>query len=72
MYTLVRHFGSSWATLRETSALVLLLAVAELCYKFHSFSLECLAFLATWMVLSGLIEVGARLVRSGNELNKQK
>jgi hypothetical protein len=21
-------------------------------YKFHSFSLECLAFLATWLVLS--------------------
>jgi hypothetical protein len=26
------------------------LVVAELFYKFHSFTLECLAFLATWLV----------------------
>jgi hypothetical protein len=27
------------------------LVIAELFYKFHSFTLECLAFLATWYVL---------------------
>ena len=26
--------------------------IAEVFYKFHSFTLECLAFLATWYVLS--------------------
>jgi hypothetical protein len=26
--------------------------IAEFFYKFHSFTLECLAFLATWFVLS--------------------
>ena len=26
------------------------LVVAELFYKFHSFTLECLAFLVTWLV----------------------
>jgi hypothetical protein len=27
------------------------LAIAEMFYKFHSFTLECVAFLATWYVL---------------------
>jgi hypothetical protein len=27
------------------------LVIAELFYKFHSFTLECLAFLGTWYVL---------------------
>ena len=32
------------------------LVVAELFYKFHSFVLECMAFLATWLVLDLLTE----------------
>jgi hypothetical protein len=72
MYTLVRHLGSPWATVREASSLTVSLVLAELCYKFHSFSLECMAFLATWMALSGLIEVGARLLHKANESNQQK
>jgi hypothetical protein len=31
-------------------------------YKFHSFTLECLAFLATWVMLSGLADLGIRLL----------
>lgn len=31
--------------------LALAFLVAELFYKFHSFALECLAFLATWLVV---------------------
>lgn len=30
--------------------------VAEFFYKFHSFSLECIAFLATWLVFDWLLE----------------
>jgi hypothetical protein len=37
------------------------LGIAEVFYKFHSFSLECLAFLATWAALGGLAELGGRL-----------
>ena len=36
----------------EAPAFALALLVAELLYKFHSFSLECLCFLATWLVFS--------------------
>ena len=37
------------------------LVIAEMFYKFHSFSWECLAFLATWGALSGLVDFGTRL-----------
>jgi len=30
------------------------LLIAELFYKFHSFTLECLAFLATWYALDAV------------------
>jgi hypothetical protein len=32
------------------------LVVTEMFYKFHSFSLECMAFLATWLLLDVLTE----------------
>lgn len=32
------------------------LIIAEIFYKFHSFSLECVAFLATWLVFDLLSE----------------
>jgi len=53
MYTLPCRAGwrSDWAV--EAPGLVGALVLAEGCYKFHSFSLECPAFLATWFVLGG-------------------
>ncbi len=32
------------------------LVIAEMFYKFHSFVLECMAFLATWLVLDLVTE----------------
>ena len=56
MYELVRARTARIALARETAAGIAALLVAELFYKFGSFSLECLAFLITWyafgMVLS--------------------
>jgi len=40
-----------------TSALV----TAELFFRFHSFTLECLAFLATWYALDRALDTVARL-----------
>lgn len=37
--------------LRQGLTLTASLGVAEVFYHFHSFSLECLAFLATWKAL---------------------
>ena len=46
-----------WRTLKQESAPALLaLIIAEVFFKFHSFTLECVAFLATWYVLSWIAE----------------
>jgi hypothetical protein len=37
-------------------AFLLAFGVAEFAYKFHSFALECLAFLATWLVIDLVFE----------------
>jgi hypothetical protein len=36
--------------------------VSELFYKFHSFTLECMAFLATWFVIDMVIQLTLRRV----------
>jgi hypothetical protein len=54
MYTYLRTLGLSTFALREAPACVMSFLIAELFYKFHSFTLECLAFLGTWYSLSWL------------------
>ena len=54
MYTLIRHVGLRQALVREAPAATAALILAEVFYKFHSFTLECLAFGATWVALSAL------------------
>lgn len=39
---------------REGPGLLVALGTAEAFYEFHSFTLECGAFLATWYLLSGV------------------
>ena len=62
MYSLVRRFRSPEVAVTEVPTLAASLVVAEFFYKFHSFTLECLAFLATWAVLSSVVDL---LVRRG-------
>ena len=52
MFTLVQTIGVNAAAKRELVPLATAFIVAELFYKFGSFALECLAFLATWYVFS--------------------
>ena len=52
MFTLIRSFGFRKALQREATTLTIALAIAELFFHFHSFVLECVAFMATWYVLS--------------------
>jgi len=47
MYHLVKSRGLRLAA-QEMPAGICALVVAEMFYRFHSFTLECLAFLATW------------------------
>src|SRR5262249_8852492 len=55
MYALVRRLDNRAVAVREAATFATALVIAELFYKFHSFSLECLAFLATWAALSALL-----------------
>ena len=51
MYMMLRQRSASALLTDQTPPLVAALLVAEFFYKFHSFTLECIAFLATWFVL---------------------
>ena len=63
MFTLWRHLGFRRAVSAEAPALIGAMAIAESLYKFHSFTLECAAFLATWCVLSAAV-AGVRALAS--------
>ena len=67
MFTLLRLLPSSRLLKEQLPALVLSLIVAELFYKFHSFTLETVAFLATWFVVDAAIQGIVRLVRPKSE-----
>lgn len=60
MYFLIHSERRGAALLREAPALAAALVVAELFYKFHSFSLECISFLGTWYLLGALQRLAAR------------
>ena len=62
MYALVRRLDSPLVAAREAATFAAALVLAEVFYKFHSFTLECAAFLATWMALSGLLDLAGRLL----------
>jgi hypothetical protein len=53
MYTLIRTMPLRQLLLEQVPALGASLIIAELFYKFHSFTLECAAFLGTWYVIDG-------------------
>jgi len=52
MYSYVKTVGVPTFVVREAPAVGVSFLIAELFYKFHSFTLETLAFLATWYCLS--------------------
>lgn len=60
MYSLIRVLPAKQLAYEQVPALVIAWFIAELFYKFHSFTLECGAFLATWFVIDALIQVVVR------------
>ena len=64
MFELLRSSTLRQLLARQAPALALSLIVAELFYKFGSFTLECLGFLATWFVLDAVF------ARVGRALSK--
>ncbi len=57
MYQMIKSNGIRQTVVQELPPAAIALVIAELFYKFHSFVLECLAFLATWYVLSLILNI---------------
>lgn len=60
MFTLIKSVSTRDLVLRLTPSFVLSLILAELFFKFGSFSLECIAFLVTWGVIDAAISLVSR------------
>jgi hypothetical protein len=50
MYQLLRNRTVRAISVDTVPPLLLAFVIAELFYKWHSFTLECIGFLATWFV----------------------
>lgn len=59
MYSLIRSLSVRQLLAQQAPPLSASLLIAEVFYKFHSFSLECVAFLATW----GLLDAAMHRIR---------
>ena len=55
MFELIRSVPLRQLLVRQAPALAGSLVIAELFYKFGSFTLECLGFLVTWFVLDAIL-----------------
>ncbi len=62
MFTLLRELPLRRLLAEQLPTLSAAWLVAELFYKFHSFSLECAAFLATWFVFDAAVQGIKRLI----------
>ena len=60
MFELIRSVPLRQLLARQAPALAGSLLIAEFFYKFGSFTLECLGFLATWFVLDAIFASIAR------------
>jgi hypothetical protein len=61
MYTLFQLLSIKRIAAEQLPAIALAWIIAELFYKFHSFTLECGAFLVTWFVIDALIQLCIRI-----------
>ena len=63
MYKLIHSMAPRQLLLQQAPTLIVALIMAELFYKFHSFTLECIAFLTTWYVFDALSSFIARSLK---------
>lgn len=57
MYSLIHSFPLRTLLIEHLPIFAVSFGIAEVFYKFHSFTLECLAFLGTWYLLDGLLHL---------------
>lgn len=63
MYRLVSSIPLRTLLIEQAPVLVLSLVIAELFYKFHSFTLETVAFLGTWYAVDRVVNLVRRLLK---------
>ena len=61
MFTLIHSSPMRQVVARALPSFVISFFIAEFFYKFHSFALECLAFLGTWYVLESVFQLAGTL-----------
>jgi hypothetical protein len=59
MFQLLVHVGKHDLAVRQLPAFIISFTLASLFYRFGSFALECLAFLATWFVVDATFQLVA-------------
>jgi len=57
MFRLLTSISAGELFKRQLPVFLVSFLIAELFYKFHSFTLECAAFLVTWFVLDGALQL---------------
>ena len=67
MYNLIRQRGWVEALATEAPVIAISSLIAELFYKFHSFTLEAIAFLATWFIIGAASERVWKWTRSSRD-----
>ena len=70
MFTLIRAVSFGTLLQEQFPVLIISFVVAELFYKFHSFTLETAAFLVTWFALDAGVQVVKRLVRPAADVGQ--
>ena len=55
MYELIRSLSARQLILEQAPVFIVSLGIAEILYKFHSFLMETLAFLATWFIMDFIV-----------------
>jgi len=63
MFTLLRTLPLKRIALEQVPSLAGAWLIAELFFKFHSFTLECGAFLVTWFAIDAALQVVIALFR---------
>ncbi len=67
MHRLIESMTTREILIEQIPTLAASIIIAELLYKFHSFTLEALAFLATWYVLDMAMSPVFELISSNKE-----
>jgi len=71
MYTLTQLIPWRQLLVQQGPILLTSMVIAELFYKFHSFTLETVAFLATWYVIDAAVKTVSQLLGRDKELTGQ-